>query len=96
MDTLKICYRARQLPQHLSGGQYQRTAIACAVLSRPKLILADEPTGTLDTASGEEVMQLLIAINAEGTTVVMSPTAFPTPSTPIESLTSWTVPTRVS
>jgi putative ABC transport system ATP-binding protein len=71
MERMKIRHRARHMPQHLSGGQHQRAAIARAVLSRPKLILADEPTGCLDTASDEEVMQLLTELNAEGTTVVM-------------------------
>jgi putative ABC transport system ATP-binding protein len=71
VERTKISQRARHMPQHHSGGQHQRAAIARAVLSRHKLILADEPTGTLDTASGEEVMQLLTELNAEGTTVVM-------------------------
>jgi putative ABC transport system ATP-binding protein len=68
---MKFRHRARHRPQHLSGGQHQRAAIARAVLSRPKLILADEPTGTLDTSGGEEVMRLITGLNAEGTTVVM-------------------------
>jgi putative ABC transport system ATP-binding protein len=71
MERMKFGHRARHMPQHLLVGQHQRAAIARAVRSRPKLILADEPTGTLDTASGEEVMQLLTELNAEGTTVVM-------------------------
>lgn len=96
MERMKIGHHTRHMPQHLPVGQHQRTAIARAVLSRPKLILTDGPTGNLDTASGKEVMQLLTELNAEGTTVVMVAPSLPTPRTPIKSLASWTVPTRVS
>jgi putative ABC transport system ATP-binding protein len=71
LDRMKISHRARHYPQQLSGGQQQRTAIARAVVSKPKLILADEPTGNLDSATGEEVMQLITELNGEGTTIVM-------------------------
>jgi putative ABC transport system ATP-binding protein len=71
LARMKILHRADHFPQQLSGGQQQRTAIARAVISKPKLILADEPTGNLDSANGEEVMHLLTQLNEEGTTIVM-------------------------
>ena len=71
LERVKIGHRARHMPSQLSGGQQQRVAVARAVVARPKLILADEPTGNLDTANGEEVMQLLTQLNDDGTTIVM-------------------------
>ena len=71
MKRMAISHRAQHFPQQLSGGQQQRVAIARAVVAGPKLILADEPTGNLDSKNGKEVMDLLSELNKEGTTIVM-------------------------
>ena len=71
MDRMNISHRNKHFPAQLSGGQQQRVAIARAVIANPKIILADEPTGNLDSKNGEEVMQLLSEFHKEGTTIVM-------------------------
>jgi len=71
LERMQIMHRKSHFPQQLSGGQQQRVAVGRAIVASPKLILADEPTGNLDSAHGSEVMKLLTQLNEEGTTIVM-------------------------
>ncbi|MEL7124065.1 MAG: ABC transporter ATP-binding protein, partial [Bacteroidota bacterium] len=71
LEKLNMMHRAKHFPQQLSGGQQQRVAVARAVINQPKLILADEPTGNLDSSNGDEVMKTLVQLNEAGATIIM-------------------------
>jgi putative ABC transport system ATP-binding protein len=71
LDRMAVTHRHKNFPQQLSGGQQQRVAVARAVVAEPKVILADEPTGNLDSKHGDEVMEMLTNLNEAGTTIVM-------------------------